>query len=150
MCLYSIELNLQRRRNGEFVGIGYKILPRKIFITGASGDIAIFNSKGQLTKAAEKEGWSRKWMKAIGRNRQGLQHEDASAYLSCNGQPRDYSPGFHIFLTKEAAKNYANCGVIVKVEYKNVIAFGTNEAIIGNSSAPCVVAEYMRVVEILS
>jgi hypothetical protein len=148
MCLRKIELNLKRQRNGQFVGTGYKILPTKSY-ANHTDLVQVFNDKKQLTKAAERKGWSRKWMQAKGWQGKGLQHENAAADFRSNNQDIHYSPGFHIFLTKEAAQNYTHRGVIVKVEFKNVIAFGTNETNVNGASAPCVVAEYMRVVEIL-
>ena len=76
---------------------------------------------------------------------------------------KEYHPGFHIFISKSDAENYHSLTknkVIVKVEYKNIIAFGKQRLFKGpfkideqgnvvRSYGECVIAEYMRLIEVV-
>lgn len=76
---------------------------------------------------------------------------------------KTYHPGFHIFISKSDAENYHSLTknkIIVRVEYKNIIAFGKQRLFKrpfkvdaqGNlirSYGECVVAEYMRIIEVV-
>jgi hypothetical protein len=63
-----------------------------------------------------------------------------------------YLAGFHIFLNKEDAADYCYSTVIVKFEYRGVLAYGTQ--FVGKGDAlkgfyrPCLVVDEIKFVEI--
>ena len=119
MCLKTCSLSLEYDNKAHmYVGYGYK---------------AIWNAK-----------LDKKWKEANGNEKSlNLSHENANDHTT-------YIPGFHIFLCEEDARNYSahyNSGDIVKVKFREVLAFGTNSS--GVDYKNCVVTRYMKVVEIL-
>lgn len=148
MCLKTLNLALKyNSKTKEYTGFGYKVLSS-----------FVFNSSGKLDETTDKckrKKWSKKWKRAVGwYYTKSLQENEEYANKKGKGiKDKQYYPGFHIFLTPEDAKSYNPTGVVVKVEYKNVLAFGTNDAGFQNGkrvSGPCVVAEYMRIVEVVT
>lgn len=106
---------------------------------------------------------ARNWIRCTG-NRYSGKFISGSSIMADNY--KSYYPGFHIFLDLKSAVNYHNLSNlkyhstytkgynqdrIIKVEYKNVIAYGKNHTNSGENrrreSGPCVVSEYIRYLE---
>lgn len=124
MCLSTVDFNLSLTKGG-LVGIGYKIL------------------------SDDYEYKLNKWMRARHRNY-------TKKYLEIDScDDKKYTVGFHIFLNIEDAIDYRkmlptfNFNTLVRVEFKVVTGFGTNETGASARQAKCVIAQQMRVVEIL-
>lgn len=125
MCLSTVDFALDKNGIGE----GYKVLP-----------IAYFDSLLRLKPVAKNNGWSKTWQKA-----------KAIGFIKTN-QYEEYYPGFHIFTKLEDALNYnllQQYYVLVKVNYRNVTAFGQNSTANNNGRGPCVIAEEMKIKEVL-
>lgn len=64
-----------------------------------------------------------------------------------NGE--DYPPAFHIFLNEEDAEQY-DTGVLVEVQYKDVLCFGMQQTGGINKKktydAPCIIARQMKLI----
>jgi hypothetical protein len=126
MCLKTVDFALQYdRRNKFYYGIGYKKVDDKI-----AKDL-------------------RNWKEATG-------WETHSLHLAkeCSGDGKEYRPGFHIFLDEQSARDYqSRSSVIIRVKFREVLAYGTNETNYDENlrwnSAPCVIARYMKLDEIL-
>lgn len=118
----------------DFVGYGYKILEE-----------VVYNKY-------------KRWKEAKG-NKFDENLYALKAEVNTSDNKSVYYPGFHIFINKEDARNYRHAeygSKVVKVKYRGVVAFGTNEVdfinknIYGNKTyGPCVIARYMKLVEVL-
>lgn len=152
MCLHELMLTTTYTK-GEYIGTGYKVMgPLK-------GD-------GSLDlQAARSQGWSRQWRRAKG-GWHDTSRESLGNYIEyadrlhgdkldreCMADECAYPAGYHIFLKKEDAIAYGKeiddkfrNLKLVKVEFKNILAFGTNETR-RTELGLCVIAEFMRIVE---
>ena len=125
MCLQNVSLSLTEKRNGEFIGLGYKLM-----IPSEIPKMKVWH------QATHKYGKS--W------NNKLIQANDSELYRV----------GFHIFTKESDARNYTNYkrgSNLYRVEFKNITAFGTNE-VYGLGSGyfgSCVIAQKIRYVEIL-
>lgn len=126
MCLSSVSLNLNvyDKSVKDFIGYGYKKL-----------HIDVIKKYGN------------KWNKATGStDNDDTSLEDEGVIKASDNQ--EYYPGFHIFLNKENAENYAGNHIsswrkVVKVAFRGVLTFGFNKA--GTAKGLCVVTKYMKV-----
>lgn len=145
MCMSSVlfTTNLKPNKDGDWVGVGYKSIPAT----------AILDKNGRVNFSKQKmrhKNWSTKWANAF---------ETHSIYSSTKFDYRaiksskgtQYPRAFHIFTKLEDAKTYGSGydSVIVKVEYKNVLAAGRNSTSYVSGTGPCVIAQYMRIVEVV-
>jgi hypothetical protein len=134
MCLHETQLVLTWDKNAKaYVGEGYKNLPK------------------------EKVGRLGRWQEAIGNSSGYGKPEELRSRFQTTDTSKVYHPGFHIFLNEQDAREYKYgklSNEIVKVKFKVVLAFGTNEVNyksgVGMAYGPCVIAQYMKPVEILS
>lgn len=126
MCMNSVKFALEYDKNArDYVGYGYKRLE----------DYEYKKYK--------------KWCVADGD--WGDVRKDKTINLrntKVNGNTKklSYIPGFHIFLNKEDADAYSEYGNTIKVKFRGVLAFGTNETRFG--SRDCVIATHMKLVEV--
>lgn len=143
MCMSSIKfmLNLRPNDDGDFVGVGFKSLPSN-FILDKTGRI------NYAKKNMKKRQWSKNWKDAFS-------HSGPTTIKASRGGW--YQRGFHIFLNMEDARKYESSGVLVRVEFKNVLAFGNNPvrsyqfwpfSYSVNTYGPCIISQYMRIVEV--
>lgn len=149
MCLTTADLAISYSlKEKAFVGIGYK----KVFMTDSSGRINWSMVGGK-----------NKWLEAKGHNplfnnEQFVDKCTTETVLSSKSRNSYYYPGFHIFLDEKDARQYlhgTNTPSVVKVMYKNIVAFGENFVTYKNSLTggkilgKCVVAEYMKYLEVI-
>jgi hypothetical protein len=137
MCLSTIDFALSYdEKLKDFIGYGYKCL-----------SIYEYNKFSQ----------NKNWRTAEGSK--VTYSSNAKSVLSTrtiySNDNNKYHPGFHIFTKLEDAQNYSrykSIRKIVKVKYRGVLAFGTNE-LYGNGledtlpTGPCVIAKYIKFVE---
>lgn len=133
MCLRTCGLSLTYdSKTKDFVGVGYKIVSDHVV-----------ERMGKRWHAA-------KFNMEIG---SGV---TPTARIRSERGPVNYPPGFHIFLDKRAAQGYSTYHdrkKIVKVLFRDVVAFGTNKIKVSYNSRlsqPCVVARYMKIDEVLT
>jgi len=116
----TVKFALEENANGEMVGVGYKLM---------------YTYEVKVNK---------RWKKA--------RHINGDIYKTIGYGKRKYPFGFHIFLNQKDAENYTakNPGkALYKVEFKNVVAFGTNYTNLNGKSGPCIIARDMRYMEII-
>lgn len=135
------------KKEGCFTGVGYKQL-----------DIMIPRTLKNKSNAAILKWLTKKycpsnhlvggWMEACGRKYLNSKFIKDAVEFDDIGEK--YWPGFHIFTEQEDAENYDERGLLVMVEYAEVTDFGSNETSTTAGEGPCVVARYMRFVDIIS
>lgn len=141
MCLTIVELNTKwDGKEKDFVGYGYKAYPSKLFDN--IGRIKSNDSVYQNQKL-----YKSKWMEANGSK---YSAKDLSKVITAHDSDL-YFPGFHIFLKEDDAKKYGetflNNFVVVKVKFKTITSFGTNQT--HTSFGPCVVTRFLKIVEVI-
>ena len=147
MCMSTVSF-ATTYRNGEYVGVGYKVIENYDL-----DDSPIKNDKIQWKVIREHyhKDWSNVWTKANTPAKLRI-HSDEDSTNKIKGaygeyfEKKDYPRGFHIFLTQEDAQAYDTDGTVVKVEFKEILAFGNNLA--GHYNRPCVITNWMRIVGI--
>ena len=140
MCMSKVEFGLMwNEKEKDFIGIGYKRLP--FIIQDKAGRI-------NLSKVPEKyKGiFSTKWQEATGRRNNFGKELDRLIKAS---DLKQYWPGFHIFLNETDVIKYGRFNSLVKVAFKGVTSFGANTTDYKSEHGPCVVARYMKIVELL-
>ncbi len=121
MCLSTTDFSLEWDNGGHaFVGYGYKRVKERDLIKYKTWQEAKCD---KFTESPSKN------------------------YTTKSNDGKSYIPGFHIFLSRSAARSYTSNAKLVKVKFKEVLGFGTNMA--GSSNRPCIIARYMKIVEIL-
>lgn len=150
MCMNKSNLNMEYDKNeGCFVGYGYKQLTHHIPVNiRKRGDKAILD---YLTKKySEYKHLQAGWMEARGAmslyGSKSKFKRDTKEYDSNGGS---YWPGFHIFLKEQDARSYYHDGIVVKVKYAEVTDFGTNDTDNDEGEGPCVIARYMKFIEVV-
>jgi hypothetical protein len=129
MCMNKVDFSLvYNAKSNSYIGVGYKKIHKE---------------------KAKKYG--KTWHRATGSivDNADLDYKFLRTSVSRPTPGSSYHNGFHIFLNKVDAESYSRNLtdlIVVKVEYKNVLGFGTNKT--ADRSGPCVIAEYMRVVEV--
>lgn len=133
MCLRTVSLNLKFRKGANaYIGQGYK----HILVS----DLEKFGKIGVWKRATGDYDYKRK---SLGSSLV------SSSYYYGNGEK--YHPGFHIFTKQKDAEVYSSSNKnIYLVEFKNVVAFGTNSVGSLSKAGDCVVAEYMKIVRKLA
>jgi hypothetical protein len=125
VCLTRVDFAV----NAAGVGCGYKAIAK---------DNIVYDKGGSWRLSSFNKCWSKRWRKS-GRY--------------SNLEP-NYILGFHIFLNKNDASRYGaryygpGLYSVVKVEYKDVLAFGYNTTR-KYRNGKCVIADRMRIVEII-
>lgn len=148
MCLENSNLNMSySKKEGCFTGFGFKKLdisiPKNIRNKSEKTILKWLNT--QYGVSSHLKGG---WMEATG-TRSGKTFNRDIREQDC--EYGRYWPGFHIFLKEDDADvYYSGFGIVVKVEYAEVTDFGFNETDNSIGEGPCVVARYMRIVEIVS
>jgi hypothetical protein len=68
--------------------------------------------------------------------------------IGCDNGKDTYIPGFHIFVNRKDAVKYAGGDdtYIVKVAYRNVIAFGSQTTSSSRALGDCIIAQEMKVI----
>lgn len=146
MCMSSVlfTTGLAPNSDGDWVGVGYKAIPNT-FILDKSGRVNFSNGR------MRRKNWSARWANAFkNHNKFSNLAVDYTTIKSGNGI--HYPRAFHIFTKLEDARRYGEStkDIIVKVEYKNVLAAGRNNTSwSAGTSGPCVIAQYMRIVEVV-
>lgn len=56
-----------------------------------------------------------------------------------DGQGEKYPSGFHVLLTREAARNYTSKKSVCKVKFRKVVAIGTQR--VKGKEEPCIIAK---------
>ncbi len=144
MCMSTVAFaSTYDKKREEFIGIGYKNLSKFEVCTKESKYEKLLPHKKTWKQASLTKGGSR--------------NRDLTLMVHAvsNGQVRAYAPGFHIWTCEKDAVDYSGSDsskVIVKVEFKDVIAFGTNEvygAGMTYDKRPCIIARWMRLVEVI-
>ena len=120
MCLSTVNFSLTwDKRNKFYLGYGYKSV-----------------CQATLNKL-------RTWQEATG------WHTDCLNKAQTQSEDRvDYIPGFHIFLNEPDARKYWSGGIIIRVKFREVLSFGTNETLC-TEYGPCVIARYMKLDKII-
>lgn len=132
MCMNLIHFSFEKDKD---YGIGYKSYLRekhgKMRIIGAIKSVYFDNNPIPR----------KKW------------HKSSTGDISTNSLNR-YTAGFHIFLSQSDAYDYADSddddkyeNVIVRVRFRGVVAFGTNDTNVGDG--PCVIAREMYLDEVV-
>ncbi len=135
MCMSKTDFGLRwDEKEKEFVGYGYKNLYKRDIL-----------NRGKIKDSS--------WKEASFNSYCGPQTIDR---LATSYDSKRYAPGFHIFLNENHARGYRSKSrniVIVKVMFKGVVAFGTNDtqSVDYKSSikGPCVISRYMKIVSVV-
>lgn len=123
MCLESVKKNYKNVKERDF-GIGYK---RLVQDSDGIHFRSPINGKGVNYVAG-------KWYQA-----------DGDSIDATNGE--EYKAGFHIFLSKKDAEEYTYATApVVRVRYRDVVAFGPNKIRIrGQEVGDCVISREMMI-----
>ncbi len=141
MCMSSVffTTGLKPNVDGDWVGVGYKSIP-EVYILDKTGRVNFSKAKMKL------KNWSTKWANAF------KNHNKYSNLSIKSSNGIFYPKAFHIFTKLEDARKYGEGvnNIVVRVEYKNVLAAGRNSTSYSQrTSGPCVIAQYMRIVEVI-
>ncbi len=140
MCMNSTTFTTKWcPKEKAWVGIGYKAYDDCVDKSGRVRWERLNNVKPKVWMTAHGNFGS----KAVKGSLKADNTVDCYEYM--NGYPR----AFHIWLKEKDAQDYRSNinGIVVKVLYKNVLAFGTNYC--SGGSRDCLISQDMKILEVL-